>query len=572
MGGGGERGGRGLDVSATVEPPAAAVQPSVGSARRATLLELLTSTDHKRIGLITSVTAFGFFLLGGALALTMRAELAEPGLQFLSEHTYNQLFTIHGSTMFYLFAAPVVLGVGLYFVPLQIGAARLIWPRIALGGYWLFATGGLIMYAGFLTQQGAATFGWTAYFPLSDTNATPGVGTDFWIIAVILATAGVLAQSVSLLATIIRLRAPGMTMLRMPLFTWSELVTVFMVITGFPVLIVAMVLLYLDRMGASVFSAAPEGSVTWQHLFWFYGHPVVYVVFFPLVGVVGEVIATFSRRRFFGFRITVISLLLFSAISMSVWGHHMFTTDEVANRYFSLTSTILLVPAGIEYFAFLGTMAGGRIRLASPMLFAIGFVLLFLIGGLTGIVVASPPLDYQVHDSYFVVAHFHYTLFGGTVFGLLAAIHYWFPKVTGRLLDERLARTSFLLLFAGALLTFLPMFFLGSQGMARRVADYLPLHGWDTLNVIATAGAFTIFAGIVVVLVNVLRSVRLGSTAGPDPWEGQTLEWATGSPPPRHNFRALPPIRSYAPLLDLRQEGVDPVRALRLEDEEAPLR
>jgi cytochrome c oxidase subunit I len=553
-------------VSVGAGTRAVPLQPPVGSRRRASLLEVLSSTDHKRIGLITTVTAFCFFLLGGSLALTMRTELARPGLQFLSDHAYNELFTIHGSTMFYLFAVPVVLGVGLYFVPLQLGAARIVWPRLALAGYWLIAAGGVIMYAGFLTQGGAASFGWTAYFPLSDSQATPGMGAEFWIIAVILATVGASAQAVSLLATIIRLRAPGMTLLRMPLFAWSELVTVFMVITGFPVLIVAMVLLFADRQGASIFSSSPEGSVTWQHLFWFYGHPVVYVVFFPLVGVVGEAIATFSRRRFFGFRTTIVSLLLFSAISMSVWGHHMFATNQVSNRYFSLTSTILLVPAGIEYFGFLATMAGGRIRLASPMLFSIGFVLLFLIGGLTGIMVASPPLDYHVHDSYFVVAHFHYTVFGGTVFGLLAAIHFWFPKVTGRLLDEGLARVSFVLIFLGALVAFIPMFFLGSEGMTRRVADYLPLHDWTLLNTISTVGAFTIFAGFLVFLVNVVRSLRRGALAGPDPWEGQTLEWATPSPPPRHNFSALPPIRSHTPLFDLREEGREPLQELELEE------
>lgn len=547
-------------MSATAEPSAVPLRPPVGSRRRASVLDLVSSTDHKRIGLVTTVTAFCFFLLGGSLALTMRAELARPGLQFLSEHTYNELFTIHGSTMFFLFAVPAVMGVGLYFVPLQIGAARIAWPRLALAGFWLILAGGLIIWSGFLTQQGAAGFGWTAYFPLSDSQASPGVGADFWVIGAALATTGALAQAVSLLATIVRLRAPGMTLLRMPLFTWSELVTTFMVITGFPVLIVALTLLQMDRLGVPIFSSSPDGAVTWQHLFWFYGHPVVYVVFFPLVGVVGEVIATFSRRRFFGFRTTVISLLLFSAISMSVWGHHMFATNQVSNRYFSLTSTLLLVPAGIEYFGFLATMANGRIRFASPMLFAIGFVLLFLIGGLTGIMVASPPLDYHVHDSYFVVAHFHYTLFGGTVFGLFAAIHYWFPKVTGRLLDERWAKATFVLLFVGALATFIPMFFLGSEGMTRRVADYLPLHHWTTLNTIATIGAFTISLGVLAFLVNVVRSLRRGPLVGPDPWEGQTLEWATASPPPRHNFAALPPIRSHTPLFDLREEGQGPHR------------
>jgi cytochrome c oxidase subunit 1 len=530
---------------------------------RWSLIDLIASTDHKRIGLATTATAFGFFLAGGLLAMVMRTELAQPGLQVVSEDTYNQLFTIHGSTMFFLFAVPAAVGIGIYFVPLQIGAPELSRPRLALLGYWLFVCGGVIMWSGFLTEHGAAQDGWTAYWPLSDSNATPGTGTDFWIIGVVLATAGPVLQSLSLLGTILRRRAPGMTALRMPLFTWSELVTVFMVLTAFPILIVTMCLLFADRHGASVFSET-GGSITYQYLFWFYGHPVVYVVFFPLVGAVGEVIATFSRRRFFGFSVTVLSLLIFSGLSMAVFGHHMFTTQSGPNNYFSLTSTALLVPAGIEYFAFIATMWGGSIQLRAPMLFAIGFVLLFLIGGLTGIWVASPPLDYHAHDSYFVVAHFHYTLFGGTVFGLFAAIYYWFPKVTGRLLGEGLGRLHFVLMFFGALLAFIPMFFLGEEGMPRRVADYLSVHDWTTLNVLSTIGAFMIFASVATFLVNVALSLRKPRDAGPDPWQGQTLEWATTSPPPRHNFTSLPEIRSHTPLFDLREAGRDPIAELNL--------
>jgi cytochrome c oxidase subunit 1 len=526
---------------------------TAATAPRPTVLELLSSTDHKRLGIATVATSFVFFLMGGALAVVMRTELAQSGLQFLAEDTYNQLFTIHGSTMFFLFAVPVAVGVGLYMVPLQIGAADLLWPRLCLLGYWLFLGGGIIMWSGFLTEAGAASFGWTAYFPLSDTDSTPGTGADFWIIGVGLANLGVLMLALSLLATVVRRRAPGMTMLRMPLFTWSEVITCFMVLTAFPLIVVTMTLLYLDRHAGEIFSV-PGGAITYQHLFWFYGHPVVYVVFFPLVGAVGETIATFSGRRFFGYSVTVISLLLFSALSMSVWGHHMFTTDAVANNYFALTSTALVVPAGIEYFAFIATMWGGRIRLRAPMLFAIGFVLQFLIGGLSGVFVASPPLDYQAHDSYVVVAHFHYTLFGGTVFGLFTAIYYWFPKVTGRLLGEGLGRVHFALMFVGGLLAFIPMFFLGEKGMPRRVADYAGFHGWDDLNMLSTIGAYLILASIVVFLVNLYRSLRGGEPAGDDPWQGQTLEWATSSPPPRHNFDRLPPVRSYAPLLDLREE------------------
>jgi cytochrome c oxidase subunit 1 len=526
------------------------------------LAEAVLDTDHKRIGAATVVTALGFFFVGGLLALLMRTELTAPGMQVVDQETYNQLFTMHGSTMFFLFAAPVAVGVGIYMLPLQIGAAGIVWPRLALLGYWLFATAGVIMYSGFLTESGAAKFGWTAFYPLSDSNETPGLGSDFWIIAVVLATIAVILQALCLLATVLRRRAPGMTLLRMPLFSWSEVVTCLMVLTAFPPLIVGMTLLFLDRHGVPIYSSA-GGTNAYQHLFWFYGHPVVYVVFFPLVGAVGEAIATCSRRRFFGFKVTVISLLVFSAISMSVWGHHMFTQQNISTGYFSSTSTALMVPAGLEYFGFLATMVGGRIRLYSPMLFGLGFVLLFLIGGVTGIFLGSPPLDYNVHDTYFVVAHFHYTLFGGTVFGLFAAIHYWFPKVTGRMLDERLARAQAILMFVGALVTFIPMFFLGVDGMPRRIADYLPSDGFTTLNVVSTCGAGILAVSFLIFIVNVVRSVRLGAIAGPDPWKGQTLEWYTSSPPPRHNFDALPPIGSYAPLLDLREDGVDPAERRR---------
>jgi cytochrome c oxidase subunit I len=439
-------------------------------------------------------------------------------------------------------------------VPLQIGARGIQWPRAALAAVWMLIAGGLIMWGGFLTTRGAAAGGWTAFDPLSDTPSSPGPGMDYWIVGVVLSSLAAIVWAACLLATIVRHRVPGMTLLRMPLLTWGVLVACLMTVTSFPALIVAMVLLYIDRHGGGVF-VLPDGPLAYQHLFWFYGHPVVYVVFFPWVGAVAETVATFSGQRFFGYRLTVLSLLAFAALSMSVWGHHMFVTDSVANRYFSLTSTALLVPAGIEYFGLLATMFRGRIRLGAPMLFALGFVLLFLIGGLTGIFVGSPELNYHVHDSYFIVAHFHYTLFGGTVFGMFAAIYLWFPKVTGRLLGERLARWHFVLMFVGALMTFIPMFFLGHEGMPRRVANYSASDGWETLNVVATVGGYVILISIALFLVNVLRSLRAGRPAGPDPWEGHTLEWATSSPPPPENFTApLPPVRSYAPLLDLREE------------------
>lgn len=524
---------------------------------RATIVEYLTSTDHKRIGLATTVTAFVFFLLGGALAILMRSELASPELSILSRNTYNQVFTIHGSTMFYLFAVPVALGVSLYMVPLHLGAAEIVWPRLSLLGYWLYLGGGVIMWSGFLTESGAANFGWTAFYPLSDANATPGTGADFWILGVGLSQAAALLWGASLLATIVRRRAPGMTLLRMPLFVWTVVVTVFMVITSFPVIVVGMALLYIDRNAGDVFNV-PGGAVTYQHIFWFYAHPLVYVVFFPLLGAVAETVATFSRRPFFGYALTVFSLLAFAALSTAVWGHHMFTQQTVNNRFFSFSSTLILVPAGIEYFGLLGTMAGGRIRLRAPMLFALGFILLFLIGGLSGVFIGSPPLDYHVHDSYFIVAHFHYTLFGGTVFGMFAAFYYWFPKVTGRLLGETLGRWHAVLMFVGALMAFVPFFFLGHEGMPRRVSDYASFRDWEVPNIISTIGAYILLVSIAIFLVNVFRSLRFGRPAGPDPWEGHTLEWVTSSPPPRHNFEGLPPVRSYAPLLDLRVEGKDP--------------
>jgi cytochrome c oxidase subunit I len=509
---------------------------------------LAGTTDHKRLAGLVAATATGFFLAGGVLALLMRTELARPGLQVMSSDTYNQLFSIHGSTMIYLFVTPVALALGLYAVPLQVGASGLAGSRLSLLGYWLYAPGGLLMYAGFLTDHGAAKSGWPGFWPLSDMGFSQGDGTDLWIVAVALAVAGQLLWALGLLATVVRRRAPGMTMLRVPAFTWSMVVTCLMVSFAFPVVIAAMVLLELDRQGVGIFEGV-GGAIAYQQLFWFYGHPVVYVMFFPFVGVSLEVIAVFARRRLFGYKPMVVALLLFSALSMSVWAHHMFTTGRIANEYFSLTSTALLVPAGIEYFDAAATLVGGSLLLRTPMLFAIFFFVQFLIGGVTGIFVASPPLDYHVNDTYFVVGHFHYTLFAGSVFGLFAGVYYWFPKWTGALLREGLGKVHFWLLVIGTNVTFFPMFLYGREGMPRRVADFPANAGWGTLNLVSTVGAFVIAAGVLVFLVNVWVSLRSRVEAGPDPWDGHTLEWATSSPPPRHNFDGpLPPIRTFDPL------------------------
>jgi cytochrome c oxidase subunit 1 len=521
------------------------------------LIDIAAGTEHKSLGKRLVLTGFAFFLAAGLLALIMRAELAEPGMQVTSTQGYNELFTIHGSTMFYLFATPVALGMGVYLVPLQIGAASLAAARWALGGWWLIVAGGLTMWSGWFTDRGPANVGWYAFDPLSDSSYTPGAGMDLWVLGVFLAALGAILVAAAILATIVAKRAPGMTMLRLPVFTWTMVVTVLMTITSFPALLVAMGGLWLQRQFGDVFKL-PGGPTTYQHLFWFYGHPVVYVVFFPALGAVAETIAIFSGRRFFGYKPLVLSLLVFAALSMSVWGHHMFTENAVSNRYFSLTSTMLAVPAGLEYFDSLATMWRGNIRLTTPMLFALGFLAMFVIGGVTGIWVASPPLNYQATDSYFIVGHFHYTLFGGSVLGMFAALYLWWPKVTGRLLREGLGRIHFWLTIIGMNLTFFPMFFLGQQGMPRRIADYPRSTGWEGLNALATIGSGVLALSIVVLLVNMVVSSSFGRAADSDPWGGHTLEWWTTSPPPRHNFATLPRIRTFAPLLDARSEAPQP--------------
>ena len=528
---------------------------SITLAPRRGLLAFVGSTEHKALAARLFIMAFGWFALAGTLALLMRTQLATPQGSLFGHMGYNELFTMHGSTMIYLFAMPMVLALGAYMVPLQIGAADLAWSRVALIGFWMILGGGLIMWSGWFTVNGAASAGWYAYDPLSDRVNTPGNGEDFWIIGVLLAACGAFLIAGCILATIVRRRAPGMSMLRLPTFSWTMVVTCLMVLTAFPPLIVAMALLLIQRAHGGIYTA-PNGPFAYQQLFWFFGHPVVYIIFFPFLGAVSEVIATFSARRWFGYRPFVFSLLFFAALSMSVWGHHLMTTGGVPTRFFALTSTALLVPAGIEYFDSLATMWRGRIRLTVAMLFAIGFLLMFLIGGLSGIWIASPPLNYEANGSYFIVAHFHYTLFGGSVFGMFAAIYYWFPKVTGRLLDEGFGRVHFVLTLIGVNLTFLPMFFLGAEGMPRRVADYPASSGWQPLNDVATAGSYILAVAVAVFLVNVGVSLRRNIAAGPDPWLGQTLEWATSSPPPRHNFASLPAIRSFAPLLDERERAV----------------
>jgi cytochrome c oxidase subunit 1 len=518
---------------------------------RATPLESILSTDHKRIAVTGTALAIFFFVAGGALALIMRTDLAAAG-GVITQHTYDEIFTMHGSTMIFLFVVPIAFAVGLYLVPLQVGSAAVAGPRWALAGLWLFIAGGATIWMGFLTTNGASTATWWALEPLSDNTFTPGTGVELWIFGTILATAGELIWAGCILATALRRRAPGMTLMRMPVFTWSMVATCLMTLFSFPVFLVALGLVWAQRHFGGVFEG-DAGAVNYQNLFWFYGHPVVYVMFFPFVGMVGEVLSTFSSRRFFGYPAFVIAVLTFAGASMSVWAHHMFTMFQLPNKYFSLTSTMLVVPAGIEYFDMLGTLWTGRVRFTTAFLFAVTWLPQFLIGGLTGVIVASPPLDYQLNMSYFVVGHFHYTIFAGSAFGLFAGLYYWFPKVTGALLREGLGKLNWILMLVGTNLTFFPMFILGEEGMTRRIAAYPLSTGWQALNELETAGAFLIAASVLVFIVNVAVSLRHRVEAGGDPWEGQTLEWATASPPAVHNFAELPPVRSHAPLLDLRE-------------------
>ncbi len=529
------------------------------SPQRTHLRSWLITTDHKRIAILTGGTALVLFLGMGVLALLMRYQLARPDNRFLPEQVYNEIFTIHGSGMIYLAITPFALAMGLYLVPLQVGAPNVAAPRTTMFGYWVYLGGALIMLSGFSVSTGTAATGWTNYTPLSDSRFSPGAGQDLWILGVFLSTVGMILIGGSVLWTALLKRAPGMTMRRLPVFTWSMITTNLMVIGAFPALLAALVLVVIGRMLPSVFMNN-LWNIGYQNLFWFYAHPVVYVMFFPFVGAVAEVLATFSGRRFFGYPGTVLALLAFAGLSMSVWGHHMFTTGQSADDYYSLTSIALLIPAGVEYFGMLGTILGGRLRFRTPMLFALAFIPQFLIGGLTGIMVGTTAVDYEVRGSYFIVAHFHYTLLAGSVFGLFAGFYFWFPKITGYHLREGLGRLHFWLMVVGTNLTFLPMFWLGLYGMPRRVATYQPQDGFSTLNLLSSCGAAVLAIAMIVFVANVFVSARRRRPAGSDPWGGFTLEWFTTSPPPPLNFEGvtLPPITSYAPLLDLRNRTRTP--------------
>ena len=524
-------------------------QPVKGSA----LARMLRQTDAKQIGIMYMVTAFAFFLIGGVMALLMRAELAQPRLQFLSPEQYNQLFTMHGTIMLLLFATPIVFAFANYIVPVQIGAPDVAFPRLNAFAYWLFAIGGSIVLLGFVTPGGAADFGWFAYTPLSRAEHSPGVGGDLWVVGLAISGLGTILAAVNMITTVICLRAPGMTMFRMPIFTWNILITSLLVLMVFPILAAALLALLADRqLGAHVYDPASGGPVLWQHLFWFFGHPEVYIVALPFFGIISEVIPVFSRKPVFGYKMLVLATISIAALSMTVWAHHMFATGVVLFPFFAFLSFLIAVPTGIKFFNWIGTMWRGQITFETPMLFAIGFLVTFLLGGLSGVLLASPPIDWHVSDTYFVVAHFHYVLFGTIVFAVYAGIYFWFPKMTGRMLDERLGKVNFWLTLIGFHTTFLVQHWLGNEGMPRRYADYLPGDGFTTLNMISTIGAFILGISVLPFLYNVWKSYKTGRVVEvDDPWgHGNSLEWATSCPPPLRNFDRMPRIRSERPAFD----------------------
>ncbi|NBY38203.1 MAG: cytochrome c oxidase subunit I [Actinobacteria bacterium] len=513
----------------------------------------VTTTDHKKIGNLYFVTTFVWFLIGGLLALFLRAELFKPGLQFLSNEQYNQIFTMHGTVMLLMFATPLFAGFANAIMPLQIGAADVAFPRMNMLSYWLFLFGGTMAFAGFLTPGGAASFGWTAYAPLSSSQYSPGVGADLWIVGLALGGIGTILGGVNFITTIITMRAPGMTMFRMSIFTWNVLLTSILVLIAFPPLAAAFLGLEADRLfGSHIFDPANGGAVLWQHLFWFFGHPEVYILALPFFGIASEILPVFSRKPIFGYKGLVAATIGIAALSVAVWAHHMFATGQVLLPFFSLMTFLIGVPTGVKFFNWIGTMWRGAITFETPMLWVMGFLITFLLGGLTGIMLASPPLDFSVSATYFVVAHFHYVLFGTVVFAMFAGYYFWWPKLTGRMLNERLGKIHFWLLFVGFHMTFLIQHWLGIKGFPRRYADYLPGDGFTFMNEISTYGSILLAISMIPWFMNLWISRNAPKVNVDDPWGyGASLEWATSCPPPRHNFTKMPRIRSERPAFDL---------------------
>jgi cytochrome c oxidase subunit I len=516
-------------------------------------LSWIATVDHKRIGILYLATSTVFFLIGGLEALLMRTQLAAPRAGVLGPDAYNRIFTMHGTTMIFLAIMPLGLGFANYLVPLMIGARDMAFPRLNALSYWLFLFGGVLLHLSIL-GGGAPDAGWFSYVPLSTPPFSTHLGLDYWVLGLLGSSVGTIATAINLVVTVVTLRAPGMTASRLPVFVWMSLITGVLILGAMPSLAAAQIMLLLDRrVGTHFFDVRAGGDpLLWQHLFWFFGHPEVYILILPPFGMISEIIPVFSRKPIFGYAFVVGSGIAIAFYSFLTWAHHMFATGLgfLANSFFSATTMIIAVPTGIKIFSWLATMWRGRLRFTTAMLFAISFIVVFTIGGISGVHFAMVPLDWQTTDTYYVVAHFHYVMVGGSLMALLAATYYWFSKITGRLLDETLGKWQFWLTQIGFNLTFFPMHFLGLMGMPRRVYTYPDLPGWGALNLLQTIGAYVLGASILVLLWNLYRSLRRGPAAGDNPWDAWTLEWATGSPPPEHNFTTLPPITSVRPLWD----------------------